>query len=175
MKIFTIFSLVALFSTPFIGFSEESIEKSTNDFTKPIVIYPDQNTLSLNISSNLSTGYSWYITKTDNQFFSLSSHEYASEKNTSNKDDWAGVPETETFTFNINPEFHKAPYLGEIDFAYLRAWDLSLGIHKILWIASVPGTPAQVQTPTATSPTSRSETPAASATSSTTNTTWLSI
>ncbi len=179
MKISSFLALaLTLSSAAHLAFADTPSPTSTanNPANKPVAISPDQNILTINIQANPSTGYNWYLSQFNNQFFTLSSYQF-----TPGKTKMPGSPGTATFNFTINPIFHTGPYLSEIDFTYLRPWDMSSAVHQALWVLSIPGAPAQVLTPAATPATSSNNpapapTPTATPeTSDTTNTTWLSI
>lgn len=181
MKIFTFLALaLTLSSAANLSFADTPANPANNPANKPVAISPEQNILTINIQANPSTGYNWYLSQFNNQFFTLSSYQF-----TPGKTKMPGSPGTATFNFTINPSFHTGPYLSEIDFTYLRPWDMSSAVHQALWVLSIPGAPAQVLTPAVTpaaTPATSSNNPAPAPTptatpetSDTTNTTWLSI
>lgn len=106
--------------------------KPTND-AKPIAIAPNQDTLELNLKANATTGYGWFLNKYPTQYLTLKSYHYLAPNN-----GLMGAPGKAVFTFDVKPEFHKAPYLTHIYLTYMRPWDDSTATPKVLTVISIP-------------------------------------
>lgn len=130
MKAFKALLLLSSLTLPVALFAGHSDKKYAG---KPIVIQPNQSTLKVTLDANATTGYSWFLNHYNKRFLKLKSYHYvAGDANR------PGAPGKATFTFKVNPRFHRAPFKSAISLTYMRPWDASTAVNKRLMILSIP-------------------------------------
>ena len=78
------------------------------------------NVYTIQLKSNPTTGYSWFITYYDHKLLTLRDHKYVPPKS-----DLVGAPGYEVWEFVATPEALKAPCVTTIKMVYARPWEIS--------------------------------------------------
>jgi inhibitor of cysteine peptidase len=102
---------------------------------KPIILSSNAKQVTINMVSNPTTGYSWYLKDYDERLFIPFSHTYFSP--TAKKIGKAGA---ESFVFNVQRKASKVKRLSQLTFIYLRPWNGDIAQTVTFTILSTPNT-----------------------------------
>lgn len=91
-----------------------------NEPGKPILLKNNDDTFSIVLKSNPTTGYSWFLSGFDADLISPKSHRYVPPAN-----NMAGASGYEEWQFNVNQDSLKVPRLSKIEMIYARPWDVA--------------------------------------------------
>ncbi len=110
------------------GIIPESLEKAKEknstslvltDVTKPILLSPGQKTLIINLQSNPTTGYSWFLKGGyDHNFILIHAHQYLAPSSK-----LIGAGGVDQWVFDVNPEIFVAPISTTLNFVYKKPWE----------------------------------------------------
>lgn len=88
-------------------------------------VYVDAPEFTVNLKSNPTTGYKWYLEELDDTLITAVNSEYKSNqtKNKNNsKQPLVGVGGIQSWTFKVNSSAFNVPRISEISFVYIRPW-----------------------------------------------------
>ena len=98
---------------------------SQSAFSDQTVRIPsNQNTLTLQLKANPSTGYQWFLENYNSTYFTYLGYHYLAPQSNDTAGKMTGVPGMAQFTFQVNPAFHQAPLVSKIHLIYARAWNM---------------------------------------------------
>jgi len=109
-----IVSFVILFCLPMMG-----LAKIYSDPSKPILLTKDKTSFTIELASNRTTGYSWYILDYPKDYLKLTKHHYFRSK-----DAKLGEGGKEQWIFDADQTAFAAPMMFTIQLAYFRPWEL---------------------------------------------------
>jgi predicted secreted protein len=97
---------------------------ANNEFTDQTVInvYSDKPLFEINLKSNPSTGYKWYLDNLNQQLITSVKQQYKASKPQKNKP-LIGASGIETWTFKVNKIAFNVPRTTTISFKYMRPWE----------------------------------------------------
>lgn len=87
--------------------------------SKAIVLDNNHKEFTIQLPSNPTTGYSWFLKDYDDRFISPVKHQYISPK-----DARAGAGGMETWTFKATRAAFYVPQMTQISFVYAQPWNL---------------------------------------------------
>lgn len=93
---------------------------------KSITVTQNAPQFTITLSSNPTTGYSWYLSGYDSNLLNVVSHTYTSAANTK----LIGAGGTETWVFSVKPAAFSAPHITTINLIYARSWDVNYNNRK---------------------------------------------
>lgn len=118
LSFLTLLSCLFFTNILFAATPETTSTPNLTDFTKPILVKQNQPEFDINLASNPTTGYSWFITYYNRQQLQLVSHQYISP-NTK----LVGAGGYETWHFKVNSKAFIAPQMFTIKLLYIRPWE----------------------------------------------------
>jgi inhibitor of cysteine peptidase len=89
---------------------------------KPIVVKPDTPEFTINLESNRTTGFSWYLESISSDLIEAKRHAYEAPPA-----DRVGAPGRETWTFEAKQKAFLVPRISTIVFRYQRPWEPKSG------------------------------------------------
>lgn len=110
--------LILIFST--VAFADPAkVAPTVYIQEKPVIIAtPDKSEFIIQLKSNATTGYEWFLRQYDKNIIEPVSHKY--QRPTSQL---VGAPGLEFWTFRIKPEGFTVPQVTYIRFVYSRPWE----------------------------------------------------
>ncbi|GJM07237.1 MAG: hypothetical protein DHS20C10_09710 [marine bacterium B5-7] len=120
MKIKSLLFAVGLASVSVVTFAKGLPKgiKVFDDLSKPIVLAPKHAEFALQMKSNPTTGYSWYLAGYDNNLLTLVKHQFVAPGKK-----LMGAPGQELWIFRASPQFFVAPQITELHLVYQRPWE----------------------------------------------------
>lgn len=101
-----------------------------------IVVTQAQPQFSIQLKSNPTTGFSWFLRDYNPQFIQPLSHHFEAGHDTP----LIGAPGYEIWTFKVKTPAFTVPLQTPIHFIYARPWEKAKTSTEItFWIATVPG------------------------------------
>ena len=94
--------------------SEDEIYNS-----KAIVLDKSHKEFTIQLPSNPTTGYSWFIKDYDDRLVEPTKHQFISPKN-----EKVGAGGMETWTFKATRAAFEVPHMTQISFVYAQPWNL---------------------------------------------------
>ncbi|HVV68218.1 MAG TPA: protease inhibitor I42 family protein [Gammaproteobacteria bacterium] len=104
------------------------------DFSKPILVHPQTQTITINLPANPSTGYQWYLLQYDDKLFEPMGYQYIPAKVK-----LAGAPGVSSWQFQLKKAAFLVPRVTHIQFEYRRSWEVSGGNRQTVTIVSNSG------------------------------------
>ncbi len=95
-----------------------------------IAIKQGQTTFNINLTSNPTTGFRWYLGKCSHGIKALSAH-YKPYKGT-----LVGAPGSVVWTFQLTNQQDQVPRVRQCDLIYMRGWDHRSAMKKTFWIVT---------------------------------------
>ncbi len=86
---------------------------------KIITLKKGTTQFNVELPSNKTTGYSWFLGTYDHKLFTPVGHEYIKPKNGK-----MGAPGMERWTFKVDPKAYDVPRMTKMKFIYAQPWDL---------------------------------------------------
>lgn len=118
VKLFTSFLILFFFS--FSVFAK--LEPVYTNPIKPIIVSEQQNEFYIQLASNPTTGYSWFIQDYDSKWIKVKKHQFISYQPS-----MPGASGLEIWKFKINSNAFKTPQQLKIHFVYQRPWNKEIG------------------------------------------------
>lgn len=115
--------------------SDKSHALQLTDASKSIVASKRHYTITINVKSNATTGYSWFLEKTNDQFVQAVNHQYIAPSTK-----LVGAPGVEQWTFLIKTSAMTVPRILPITLRYARPWELSGGRDETFYVVTQPKT-----------------------------------
>lgn len=102
----------------------QNLIAADNSYTEQEVIniYSDTGEFRINLKSNSTTGYSWYLENYDSNLLVPIKQKYQSSQPKKNKKPLLGAGGTETWTFKAVKNAFSVPRVSKIKFVYMRPW-----------------------------------------------------
>lgn len=123
--------MLSLISSSVWADATSAVDALTDD-SKPIVLSANQKEITINLKSNPTTGYSWFLMDYDKQFFTATQHTYLRPN-----PKLMGAPGVEKFTLQVNPALYAAPHAGTIKLVYKRPWESANPAPEVInWVSS---------------------------------------
>lgn len=91
------------------------------DNAKPIIVTQKTSNFTIQLPSNATTGYRWFIPENNNSFVKVIHHVYEAPSNK----EVIGAPGVERWEFGVVKDAFIAPKIMTITFIYTRPWDVS--------------------------------------------------
>jgi inhibitor of cysteine peptidase len=91
---------------------------------KNYLITKENPMLTLNLPSNPTTGYSWFLIAYNKTLLTLVSHKYTPSSAAKNDKPLIGTGGYETWQFKATQNALMAPQITYIKFAYVRPWEI---------------------------------------------------
>lgn len=95
-----------------------------------IALKKGQNTFSIKLTSNPTTGYRWYLGRCSHGILPLTA------KYTAYKGKLLGAPGSVVWHFKVQPSALDVPRVMKVQLVYMRAWDHSSASKKTYWIVT---------------------------------------
>lgn len=89
------------------------------DAAKPITVSKTENTFTISLKANPTTGYVWFLKNFNNKLLEIESHKYQPPKSNA-----MGAPGKDIWTFKVDSDAFDAPQMAELTFVYTKPWDL---------------------------------------------------
>lgn len=97
---------------------------------KPIaVVSPNKTTFEIQLKSNPTTGYSWFLRDYNNNLLEPVKHEFIAPKDKK----LAGAPGMESWKFKAKPAAFLVPQETTIRFVYMRPWEQANNVTQIVF------------------------------------------
>lgn len=113
------------------SFSSTQIKLSAD--SKPIHVTSAHPEFTLTLTSNPTTGYSWYLRSYNSQLITLVGHKFVTSHRL-----LPGSGGKEVWTFKVNPNGFLAPQVSCIQLIYARPWEMKSGEIKKFTVITVP-------------------------------------
>lgn len=110
------------------------------DPAQAIMVKPNQQSFSIILQANATTGFRWFLRNYNRHYFRFISDTYIAP-NTK----LIGAPGLAKFTFDVERAFHRGPFISPIHFSYAQPWNLSSKQHATYYVISIPGKPAKLE------------------------------
>ncbi len=105
--------------TAIVLFSLTASAKVYEDYSQPIVLTKNNPTFTIELDSNRTTGYSWYLISDSSDFLTLDKHGYFRPEGSK-----IGAGGKQQWTFTVKADAFTAPMMLAIKFIYARSWDM---------------------------------------------------
>lgn len=99
------------------------------DPNKPIELSAKAPEFQLVLQSNMTTGFSWFLTKNNDALIQPISHRYVASSSK-----LVGAPGVELWTFKATTKAVNVPRIMSINLEYTRPWSLSSGHSEVFHI-----------------------------------------
>lgn len=99
--------------------SEVQAMKPYTDPGKPILVTKSKSKFTIELPSNVTTGYSWFLVRYNDELLKPISHEYIKPK-----EEKPGAGGVEQWTFKVDGDAFKVPQLTRIKLIYAQPWNL---------------------------------------------------
>ncbi len=129
--------LSTLLSIGLIGLSTSGFADKAKD-PSVVILSANEPQFTIQLPSNPTTGYQWYVTQYDHQLLQLVNYHFQP-----GNPKLMGAPGVAIFVFTANPSMFAAPQQTSVQLTYSRAWETAPGQTKTVVVSSIPGTPAQ--------------------------------
>lgn len=96
----------------------------------------NQNTITLQLNANATTGYQWFLENYNQTYFTYLGYHYLAPQKADPK--MTGVPGLAQFTFQVNPAFHQGPLTSKIHLIYGQPWDMTATTETTITLVSQP-------------------------------------
>lgn len=94
-----------------------STETVYNEDKQNILVTADQPTFTIELKSNPTTGYSWFLREYDTDLITAVKHKFQK-----GQADLMGAPGYEVWTFKVKPAAFAVPQQLQLRFIYTRPW-----------------------------------------------------
>ncbi len=98
-----------------------------------------QQTFTLQLKANATTGYQWFLDNYNPSYFTFLGYHYLAPNTlTSDGKPLVGAPGVAEFTFQVNPAFHQGPLTSKIHLIYGQPWDMTATTDTTITLVSQP-------------------------------------
>jgi predicted secreted protein len=120
--------LIATLSFASTGFADQTVR-----------ITQTQETFTLQLKANATTGYQWFLDTYNSTYFTFLGYHYLAPNSlTSEGKPLVGAPGVAQFTFQVNPAFHQGPLTSKIHLIYGQPWDMTATTDTTVTLVSQP-------------------------------------
>lgn len=115
--------------------ADKTATPKMTDINKTVVVAPGQDTITLRLASNRTTGYAWYLAGVDNHLIEpvSNSYEHPTGKGL------VGEPGVSVWTFKVDTGDIKVPTYTTIKMIYARPWEVKASDAKDINVVIMGG------------------------------------